>query len=38
LLDDPTYIKGLGPEFNPLLARQNVFPFSLNVASLEEKV
>lgn len=35
LLDDPTYIKGLGTEFNPLLARQNVFPFSLNVASLE---
>lgn len=35
LLDDPAYIKGLGAEFNPLLARQNVFPFSLNVASLE---
>ncbi len=35
LLDDPAYIKGLGPEFNPLFARQNVFPFSLNVASLE---
>jgi molybdopterin-synthase adenylyltransferase len=35
LLDDPVYIKGLGPQFNPLLSRQNVFPFSLNVASLE---
>ncbi len=35
LLDDPAYIKGLGPEFNPVLSRQNVFPFSLNVASLE---
>ncbi len=35
LLDDPVYIKGLGPEFDPVLSRQNVFPFSLNVASLE---
>jgi len=35
LLDDPVYIKGLGSEFNPLLSRQNVFPFSMNVASLE---
>jgi molybdopterin-synthase adenylyltransferase len=35
LLDDPAYIKGLGSKFNPLLSRQNVFPFSLNVASLE---
>ena len=35
LLDDPTYIKGLGPEFDRVLSRQNVFPFSLNVASLE---
>ena len=35
LLDDPAYIKGLGPDFDPILSRQNVFPFSLNVASLE---
>jgi hypothetical protein len=35
LLDDPVYIKGLGPEFDPILSRQNVFPFGLNVASLE---
>ena len=35
LLDDPVYIKGLGPEFDPILSRQNVFPFSLNVASFE---
>lgn len=35
LLDDPAYIEGLGPEFYPVLSRQNVFPFSLNVASLE---
>jgi hypothetical protein len=34
-LDDPSYIKGLGPEFDPLLARQNVFPFSLSVAAHE---
>jgi len=34
-LDDPAYIRGLGPEFNPLLARQNVFPFSLSVAAHE---
>jgi len=34
-LDDPSYITGLGPEFNPLLARQNVFPFSLSVAAHE---
>jgi len=35
LLDDPEYIKGLGPEFSALLARQNVFPFSLSVAAHE---
>jgi hypothetical protein len=35
LLDDPEYIQGLGPEFSPLLARQNVFPFSLSVAAHE---
>jgi hypothetical protein len=35
LLDDPAYIKSLSSEFNPLFSRQNVFPFSLNVASLE---
>jgi len=34
-LDDPKYIEGLGPEFSPLLARQNVFPFSLSVAAHE---
>lgn len=34
-LDDPSYIQGLGPEFDPLLARQNVFPFSLSVAAHE---
>lgn len=34
-LDDPSYIEGLGPEFDPLLARQNVFPFSLSVAAHE---
>jgi hypothetical protein len=32
-LDDPVYIQGLGPEFHPLLARQNVFPFSQSVAA-----
>lgn len=35
LLDDPVYIKDLSAHFNPILSRQNVFPFSLNVASLE---
>lgn len=35
LLDDPAYVAGLGPEFSPLLARQNVFPFSLSVAAHE---
>lgn len=34
-LDDPSYIQGLGSEFDPLLARQNVFPFSLSVAAHE---
>lgn len=34
-LDDPEYVKGLGHEFSPLLARQNVFPFSLSVAAHE---
>ncbi|MCI0184820.1 ThiF family adenylyltransferase [Sulfoacidibacillus ferrooxidans] len=34
-LDDPTYIEGLGSEFSPLLARQNVFPFSVSVAAHE---
>jgi hypothetical protein len=34
-LDDPAYIQGLGPEFSPLVARQNVFPFSLSVAAHE---
>ncbi len=32
-LDDPVYIQGLGPQFHPLLARQNVFPFSQSVAA-----
>ncbi len=35
LLDDPAYIKGLGPQFNPVLSSQNVFPFSLSVAAHE---
>lgn len=35
LLDDPVYMEGLEPLLNPLLTRQNVFPFSLNVASHE---
>jgi molybdopterin-synthase adenylyltransferase len=35
LLDDPAYIAGLRDEFNPLVSRQNIFPFSMNVASLE---
>lgn len=35
LLDDPEYIKGLDPAFKSLLARQNVFPFSLSVAAHE---
>jgi len=34
-LDDPAYIAGLGPAFSPLLARQNVFAFSLSVAAHE---
>ncbi len=35
MLDNPSYIEGLGPEFDSLLARQNVFPFSLSVAAHE---
>lgn len=35
LLDDPAYIKGLDPQVNSVLARQNVFPFSLSVAAHE---
>lgn len=35
LLDDPAYIQGLGAQFDPRLARQNVFPFSLSVAAHE---
>lgn len=35
LLDDPGYIEGLDPESNPLLSRQNVFPFSLSTAAHE---
>lgn len=35
LLDDPAYIRGLGDKFSPLLARQNVFAFSLSVAAHE---
>lgn len=35
LLDDPAYIQGLDGQYNPLLARQNVFPFSLSVAAHE---
>lgn len=34
LLDDPTYIAGLGPH-SPLKRRENVFPFSANLASLQ---
>lgn len=34
LLDDPSYMAGLEPA-NPLLRRENVFPFSANLASLE---
>ena len=34
LLDDPTYMAGLDPE-SPLHRRENVFPFSANLASLE---
>lgn len=34
-LDDPSYIQGLGPEFQASLARQNVFAFSLSVAAHE---
>ncbi len=35
LLDDPAYIQSLDPSLNPLLARQNVFPFSMSVAAHE---
>lgn len=35
LLDDPAYIQGLNGQFDPLLARQNIFPFSLSVAAHE---
>lgn len=34
-LDDPAYVQGLDSAFSPLLARQNVFPFSLSVAAHE---
>lgn len=34
LLDDPSYMAGLDPE-SPLHRRENVFPFSANLASLE---
>lgn len=34
-LEDPAYIQGLDSVFDPLLARQNVFPFSLSVAAHE---
>lgn len=34
-LDDPSYIQGLSKEQKSLLARQNVFPFSMSVAAHE---
>lgn len=34
MLDDPSYLKQLDPT-HPLLRHENVFPFSMNVASLE---
>lgn len=34
-LDDPAYIKGLDQALNPVLARQNVFAFSMSVAAHE---
>jgi len=34
-LDDPSYIQGLPPEQKSLIARQNVFPFSMSVAPHE---
>lgn len=35
LLDDPSYIQGLGHDFKSTIARQNVFPFSMSVAAHE---
>jgi molybdopterin-synthase adenylyltransferase len=34
-LEDPAYIGGLDPKLKSILARQNVFPFSLSVAAHE---
>lgn len=35
LLDDPSYIQDFDSERNPMLSRQNVFPFSMSVAAHE---
>ena len=34
-LDDPSYIQGLSQEQKSIIARQNVFPFSMSVAAHE---
>jgi hypothetical protein len=35
LLEDPSYIQGLGSEYKSVIAGQNVFPFSMSVAAHE---